>query len=175
MSQGNRVNVPALAISLIALFVALGGNVYAAAKINGRAIRVKSLPGNRVKLHSIAANRLKPGVLRGAGSSGLLTGADINELTLGQVPEAAHAETADSAASAGEAQTAVNAVNAINAETVNGHHAGCLPGTQPLPEPADRARVRAPPPRRWRPPTALRRAVRSPRRSSSPPSPNSQA
>jgi hypothetical protein len=175
MSQGNRVNVPALAISLIALFVALGGNVYAAAKINGRAIRVKSLPGNRVKLHSIAANRLKPGVLRGAGSSGLLTGADINELTLGQVPEAAHAETADSAASAGEAQTAVNAVNAINAETVNGHHAGCLPGTQPLPEPAGRARVRAPPPRRWRPPTALRRAVRSPRRSSSPPSPNSQA
>jgi hypothetical protein len=24
----------------------------------------------------------------------------------------------------------VNAANAINAETVNGHHAGCLPGTQ---------------------------------------------
>lgn len=132
MRQGIWRGSPALVVSLIALFVALGGTVYAAKKIDGRAIRAKSLPGNRLKLRSVPANRLKPGVLRPASTSipTPLTGADINELTLGQVPSAAHAERADYAQSAGDAQTAVDAVNAVNAQTVNGHSAGCLPGTR---------------------------------------------
>ncbi|HEU4735434.1 MAG TPA: hypothetical protein VFS48_00200 [Solirubrobacterales bacterium] len=129
-----RLPSPALVVAGLALFVALGGTVYAAKKgrIDGRAVKVKSLPGNRLKVRSIAANRLKPGVLKGvlAGQSGPITGAEIDELTLGQVPEAAHAISADTAQSAVDAQTAVNAVNAVNAQTVNGHSAGCLPGTQ---------------------------------------------
>src|SRR6187551_467664 len=134
MGQGIRRHSPALVISVIALFVALGGSVYAAkkAKIDGKAIRAKSIPGNRVKPHSIAANRLKPGVLRSTGAASQLTGADINELTLGQVPSAAHADTADRAQSAIDAQTALNAVNAIDAKTINGHSVGCLAGTQPF-------------------------------------------
>jgi hypothetical protein len=134
MGQGIRRHSPALVVSVIALFVALSGSVYAAkkAKIDGRAIRAKSIPGNRLKLRSIAANRLKPSVLRTTASSSPLTGADINELTLGQVPNAAHADTADSAQSAVDAQTALNAVNAVDAKTVNGHSVGCLPGTQPF-------------------------------------------
>jgi hypothetical protein len=133
MRQGKRLPSPALVVSTLALFVALGGTVYAAQKLNGRAIKVKSLPGNRLKLGSVPANRLKPGTLRAAGltqSSGPITGAEIDELSLGQVPEAAHAETTEFAETAGEAQTALNAVNAVNASTVNGHSAGCLPGTQ---------------------------------------------
>ena len=129
-----RLPSPALVVAALALFVALGGTVYAAkkARIDGKAVKVKSLPGNRLKLRSIPANRLKPGVLKGvmAGQSGPITGAEIDELTLGQVPEAAHAISADTAQSAVDAQTAVNAVNAINAQNVNGHGAGCLPGTQ---------------------------------------------
>jgi hypothetical protein len=129
-----RLPSPALVVAGLALFVALGGTVYAAkkARIDGKAVKVKSLPGNRLKLRSIPANRLKPGVLKGAlaGQSGPITGAEIDELTLGQVPEAAHAISADTAQSAVDAQTAVNAVNAINAQNVNGHGAGCLPGTQ---------------------------------------------
>jgi hypothetical protein len=134
MGQGIRRSSPALVISAIALFVALGGSVYAAkrAAIDGRAIRVKSVPGNRLKPHSVAANRLKPGVLPRIGGANPLTGADINELTLAQVPSAAHADSADTAQSAVDAQTALNAVNAVNAQTVNGHSAGCLPGTQPF-------------------------------------------
>src|SRR5262249_49427477 len=66
----------------------------------------------------------------GATGPGQLTGADINELTLGQVPSATHADFADSAQSAVDAQTALNAVNAIDAKTVNGHSVGCLPATQ---------------------------------------------
>jgi hypothetical protein len=134
MKQGTRRPSPALAVAALALFIALGGTVYAAKKagINGRAVKVKSLPGNRLKLRSIPANRLKPGVLKAAGpdQKALITGAEIDELSLGQVPNAAHAESADSAKSATDAQTALNAVNAITAQSVNGHEAGCLPGTQ---------------------------------------------
>jgi hypothetical protein len=134
MKQGIWRQSPALVVAVIALFVALGGSVYAAkrAKLDGRAIRAKSIPGNRLKPHSIAANRLMPGVLGGGGASGPLTGADINELTLGQVPSATHADFADSAQSAVDAQTALNAVNAVDAQTVNGHSVGCLPGTRPF-------------------------------------------
>lgn len=133
MREGIRLPSPALALAALALFVALSGTVYAAkkAQLNGRAIKVKSLPGNRLKPGSVAANRLRPGLLAAlAGHSGSITGAEIDELSLGQVPEAAHAETAGMAQNAVDAQTAVNAVNAINASTVNGHSAGCLPGTQ---------------------------------------------
>jgi hypothetical protein len=137
-----RGNWPALVVAAIALFVALGGSVYAAAKgkVDGRAVKVKSLPGNRLKLRSVAGNRLKPhsiaaaalkaDALDGWHPSAPLTGADINELTLGQVPRATYAETAGFAQSANDAQTALNAVNAIDAQKVNGHSAGCLPGTQ---------------------------------------------
>jgi hypothetical protein len=130
-----RLPAPALVVSALALFVTLGGTVYAAkkARIDGRAVKVKSLPGNRLKLRSIPANRLKPGVLGAAlatDRSASITGAEIDELSLGQVPEAAHAITADTAQSAVDAQTALNAVNAITAQKLNGHEAGCLPGTQ---------------------------------------------
>jgi hypothetical protein len=142
MRQGMRGNWPALAVAALALFVALGGSVYAATKgkVDGRAVKVKSLPGNRLKLRSVAGNRLKPhsiaaaalkaDVLEGWHPSTPLTGADINELTLGQVPRATYAETAGFAQSANDAQTALNAVNAIDAQKVNGHSAGCLPETQ---------------------------------------------
>lgn len=133
MRRGMRLPSPALAVAALALFVTLGGTVYAAqkAKLSGRAIKVKSLPGNRLKPASVAANRLKPGVLSALGQhSGPITGAEINELSLGQVPNAAHAETADTAQSAVDAQTALNAVNAVTASKVNGYSAGCLPGTQ---------------------------------------------
>ena len=132
MRQGIWRGSPAIVVAVIALFVALGGSVYAAkkkARIDGKAIRAKSIPGNRLKPRSIAANRLKPGVLRAAALPSPLTGTDINELTLSQVPSAAHADYAEMAQSAVDAQTALNAVNAVDAQTVNGHSVGCLPGT----------------------------------------------
>lgn len=142
MRKATRRQTPALAVAALALFVALGGSVYAAkrAKIDGGAIRAKSIPGNRLKPHSVAANRLKPhsiaagllkpGTIPEVSADAPLNGSDINELSLGQVPSAAHADTADTAQSAVDAQTALNAVNAVEAQTVNGHSAGCMPGTQ---------------------------------------------
>jgi len=58
---------------------------------------------------------------------GSVTGLQVDVSTLGQVPSAFHAETAESAK---DAETALNAANAVNAQTVNGYHAGCKPGTR---------------------------------------------
>jgi hypothetical protein len=122
---------PALALALIALFVALGGTVFGAAKhglakINGKAIKVKSLPGNRLQPASVPGNRLKPGAIPGDRlAPGSITGTQIDPATLGTVPSAIHASNADSAR---DAETALNAANAANAARVNGHSAGCAQG-----------------------------------------------
>ncbi len=77
-------------VALLALFISLGGSVYAASKINGK----------QIKKTSIAGKKLKPDTL---------TGTQINESTLGSVPNAEHASSADTATTAGSAQTAGDA------------------------------------------------------------------
>lgn len=128
MSRGLRRQVPALVVAGLALVAAMGGTVYAAGKINGRAVKVKSLPGNRLAIGSVPGNRLKPGTIRaGQLAPGSITGIQIDASTLSQVPSAAHAEHAQSAE---DAETALNAANAENAKTVNGYEAGCKVGTR---------------------------------------------
>lgn len=77
---------PALVISCLALFVALGGTSYAVVKLPPRSVGTKQLKPNAVTSAKVKDNAL--------------TGADVNEAMLGQVPSAA---TAGSAASAGTA------------------------------------------------------------------------
>jgi hypothetical protein len=128
MSKGFSRRSPALAIACLALFAALGGTVYAANKINGKTIKVKTLPGNRLIVGSVPGNRLKASSVTGDKlAPGSITGAQINTATLGEVPTAIHANNADSAR---DAETALNAVNAVNALRVNGHTAGCKSPTQ---------------------------------------------
>jgi hypothetical protein len=125
MGRGLSRQAPALVVACVALIAALAGTVYAAARINGKTIRVKSLPGNRLKPGSVPGNRLKPGAIKGSAlAPGSITGVQIDASTLGQVPSAVHADNADSAR---DAQTALNAVNALDAVRVNGHSAGCKP------------------------------------------------
>lgn len=47
-------------IACIALFVALGGSVYAAGKISGRQIKPDSTPGNRIKVATLTGKQIKP-------------------------------------------------------------------------------------------------------------------
>ena len=121
---GTHLPSPALLIACAALFVALGGTVLAATKkIDGKTIRVKSLPGNRLKLGSVPGNRLKPGTVGGNRlAPGSVTGTQIDAASLGQVPNAGHAESADNAR---HAQTATAAEHASEATTVNGRTVGC--------------------------------------------------
>jgi hypothetical protein len=67
-------------IACLALFVALGGSVYAAGKISGKQIKKSSLPGNRIKPKTVPPNRIKPNSL---------TGKQINEKTLTGISAAA--------------------------------------------------------------------------------------
>jgi hypothetical protein len=117
---------PALVIACLALFVALGGTVVAATKINGKTIIVKSLPGNRLEVASVPGNRLMKGTIPGNRiAPGSLKGDQIDVGTLGQVPSAAHADSADTAR---RAQTAAAADHAADASTINGHSIGCAQG-----------------------------------------------
>jgi hypothetical protein len=70
-------------VAFIALFVALGGSVYAANKISGTQIKPGSVPGNRIKPKSLAGNRIKPKSLTGKQVKANSLGAkQINEGTL---------------------------------------------------------------------------------------------
>jgi hypothetical protein len=123
MGSWIRRQGPAFVVACLALMVALGGSVYAAAMIDGRSIRPGSLPGNRVEKASLPGNRLRPGTLRGSRiERGSLTGVQVDASTLGEVPEAAHA---DSAGTARSANTALAANAATEASRLNGHSAGC--------------------------------------------------
>lgn len=52
------------AIALLALFIAMGGSVYAASnKIDGAQIKAKSLPGNRITPNTVTATQLKKGTI----------------------------------------------------------------------------------------------------------------
>ncbi len=77
-------------VAFLALFVALGGSVYAAGKISGRQIKANSLPGNRIKPKTIAGNRLKPNTLTGRQiKKHSLTDKEINQETLTGISAAA--------------------------------------------------------------------------------------
>lgn len=80
----SRAPSPSLVISILALFVALGGTGYAAAKLNGKNIKNRTVSGKALRNNT-------------------LTGKQINEAKLGKVPAASTADTAGSAGSAGTA------------------------------------------------------------------------
>jgi len=65
-----------MVVAMLALIVAVGGSAYAASKINGKTIKKGSEPGNRLKKNSV-------------------TGKQVNESTLGAVPNANKAKDAN--------------------------------------------------------------------------------
>jgi hypothetical protein len=63
-------------VALIALFVALGGSVYAAARINGHRIDFGSLPGNRIKDDSVTGRQVRESSLGKVRNADTLDGID---------------------------------------------------------------------------------------------------
>jgi hypothetical protein len=89
---------PSMAISLLALFVALGGTGYAAVKINGKSIKSGTITGSKFKNKTVTGGKLKNKTLTGGKlKNDTLTGRQIKESTLGTVPRAAVAATAGTA------------------------------------------------------------------------------
>jgi hypothetical protein len=94
---------PAMIIALLALFVAMGGSVYAASKLSGKTIKKNSEPGNRIKTDS-------------------LTGKQIKESTLGPVPSATNAANAANAQPVAFAHVSAGAV----LDTANSKNVGSV-------------------------------------------------
>lgn len=87
---GSKRPSPALVISIVALFVALGGSAYAATKIGTKDIKANAITTGKIKKNAITTAKIKKDAV---------TGAKVNEGTLGTVPSAT---------------TATNATNATN-------------------------------------------------------------
>ena len=102
---------PATLIALTALVVALAGSAYAAIKIDTQDIRRSAVTAKKLATNSVTNRAI-------AGDA--VTGDEVNEGTLGQVPNAAKATTADQATNA---TNATNADQAGNATTVGGMRA----------------------------------------------------
>ena len=101
-------------VSVIALFVALGGGAYAVSIAEKNSVVSKSIKNGQVKTKDLAGNAVD-GSKVGDDS---LTGDDVAESTIEPVPSAAsanHATNADSAANADHATNADSATNATNA------------------------------------------------------------
>jgi len=93
-SVPSRRPSPAMAVALLALFVALGGSAYAATKIGSKDIKANAITSGKIKKNAVTTAKIKKDAV---------TGAKIKESSLGTVPSAANATSA------------VNAVNATNA------------------------------------------------------------
>lgn len=113
-------------IAVLALFLALGGSVYAASnkanrgKINGSKIKPKSIPGNRIKARSLTGAQVKARTLTGAKiKPGSLTGKEVVGRSLSGV----------SASSLASVQYAVTTIPlAPYAQGGTSTTAGCGPG-----------------------------------------------
>ncbi len=95
-------------VSVIALFVALGGASYAATQLPKNSVGAKQL-----KKNAVTASKIKDGAI---------TGGKIKLGSLGTVPHATSADHATRADTAGSANTAGSAASAASADAVNGAH-----------------------------------------------------
>jgi hypothetical protein len=106
-------------VSLLALFVALGGGAYAAVRVPRNSVGTKQLKKHAVTNSKLANRAVTAAKVRPRS----LTGKQIRSSTLGQVPSAAHAGSADAATNAthaGSADTATNANHASNSDLLGG-------------------------------------------------------
>ena len=103
-------------MATLALFIALGGTGYAALRVP-RA----SVGSIQLRRHAVTNSKIAPGAVSASRvKENTLTGTEINEAALGQVP------SADRANHASSADTAGSAVNAQNAATLGGLSAAQL-------------------------------------------------
>jgi hypothetical protein len=129
-----RVNATQV-IAWLALFVSLGGTVYAAAKINGKTIRPGSIPANRIKADSLGAAQIDEGSLGNVASANRVIEADrATEARLAELAD--KALVAEKVATAGTAASALRATEAEEADSAEmatratraSHLGGLLPG-----------------------------------------------
>jgi len=106
---------PALVVSIIALFVALGGTAWATHKIDSKEIKAGAVTAAKIKNGAVTKAKLANGAVSSAKiAPNSVTGKQIDESTLGTVPSASSAASAATAATATTAERANSATNAAN-------------------------------------------------------------
>ena len=98
---------PAMAVALLALFIALGGPGYAARLITGSSLKNRSVSGKKLRKDT-------------------LTGAEVREAALGKVPSALNADTLG-----GKGSSAFLGINgtAVNADRLGGNGSAAFLGS----------------------------------------------
>ncbi len=102
-------------VSVIALFIALGGGAYAVSSAGKNSVVSKSIKNGQVKTDDLADNAVTGAKVIDAS----LTGDDVDESTLGQVASAANAGHATDATNANHATSADTAAKADSATNAN--------------------------------------------------------
>lgn len=106
---------PALVVSIIAIFVALGGTAWATHKIGSREIQAGAVTAAKIKNGAVIKAKLANGAVSGAKiAPNSVTGKQIDESTLGTVPSANSAATAGIATTATTAERADTATSAAS-------------------------------------------------------------
>jgi len=106
---------PAMLVALIALFVAIGGISWAAAKITTSDIKNGAVTTKKLHNNAVSTKKIK---------NNAVTGAKAKESSFGQVPEAAHATNANHATSAGSADNLLTALVNSNGTLIHSKPAG---------------------------------------------------
>jgi hypothetical protein len=102
----------ALLISVVALFLAVGGVGYAATKIGTSGLKKSAVTANKLHKNAVTTKKIKKHAVTGAKvKDDTLTGTQIDESTLGVVPNATDAVNATNADTATTADTAAFAGN----------------------------------------------------------------
>jgi hypothetical protein len=127
---------PAMVISLVALFVSLGGVSYGVAtglidsrEIKDNTVRTRDLRNNDVRTRDLRNNEVRGLDIRNSTVRGrdvglnTLTGDDVDESQLGKVPSATSADSATSAETAGSTQS-VNGLGVVPIKHRSGNVAG---------------------------------------------------
>lgn len=111
---------PALIISLIALFVALGGTAYATTSLPKNSVGTKQLKKNavttaKIKRQAVTAAKINTNGLTVPNATHAISAVSATSAT--NATNASHATTADSATSATNATNATNASHATSADS----------------------------------------------------------
>jgi len=133
----SRIKLPSppMAISLLALFVALGGTGYAAVKLNGRSIKAGTITGSKLEDKTLTGKKVKNKTLTGKKlKRNTLTGRQIRESRLATVPRAQAVTTAGAAdaVAPGIAAGFVRRGRVLDTNLVKLPATGTSAGTSPL-------------------------------------------
>lgn len=113
-------------VSMLALFIALGGISWAAAKLPKNSVGTKQLKKSAVNNSDIKKNAVTGSKVK----SDTLTGSDIKESTLAQVPSAAAAGTA---ATATQAESQINVIKRVDSSASAGSQAAARAAAAEVP------------------------------------------